>query len=92
MCAYLKESALAYKHVTVHAVRQTCANSRVRFAGGGIILGRTHLRTAASPSSLFDDVPHYKALNTQMSRLRGEVEMGAFQREVRWAGPFHKEI
>lgn len=62
------------------------------FWQGGIIMGRPRLRTAASLSFLFDDVPHHKALNTQMRRLRGGVEMGAFWREVRWAGPFHKEI
>lgn len=58
----------------------------------GIITGRPRLHAAASLSFLFDDVPHHKALNTQMRRLRGRVEMGEFWREVRWAGPFHKEI
>lgn len=44
----------------------------------GIIAGRPRRRVTASLSFLFDDGPHYKALNTPMRRLRGQVEMEAF--------------
>lgn len=49
----------------------------------GIIAGRPRLCVTASLSFLFDDVPHYKALNTLMRRLRGQVEMEASLTERR---------
>lgn len=87
-CAPLNESTFPYEHVTARVVKECdrtrsgnlCAraNSRGLRLLGGIITGRPRLRTAASLSFLFDDVPHHKALNTQMRRLQGGVEMGAF--------------
>lgn len=44
----------------------------------GIIAGRPRLCATACLSFLFDGVPRYKALNTPMRRLRGQVEMEAF--------------
>lgn len=44
----------------------------------GIIAGRSRLHAGASLRFLFDDVPHHKALNTQMRRLQEEREWDRF--------------
>lgn len=58
----------------------------------GIIAGRPRLRVTASLSSLFDDVPRHKALNTLTRRLRGRVDVEAFLTEVRRAGAFRADF
>lgn len=88
VCMLWNESILSRKHVTVDAVKECviereaviCVHGLIAagYVCWGIITGRPRLRAAASLSFLFDDVPHHKALNTQMRRLRGRVEMGAF--------------
>lgn len=52
----------------VICVRGLKVEGSVCKGGGGLSRGRPRLRTAASLSFLFDDVPHHKALNTQMER------------------------